>query len=172
MYRLLILLLFIGMSYAQTKVKEKGRVLPRSELERMNWYYSLEEAMKEPEKVYKLSLQGSKLKEFPMEVLVFKNLQVLNLSENKIKNIPPEIKELKYLQILNLQDNKIREVPGEIGSLRNLKVLYLAHNKIVYFPVEFCSLKQLEYLDVSYNRLSVYEVRYLLKCLPNTKIVY
>ncbi len=167
------LFILLGEVSAQMKQQARnGKVLPITELKRKNWYYSLEDAMKEPNKVYKLSLTRQKLKDFPMEVFLFKNLQVLNLAENRIDSLPPQIKDLKYLQILNLKANRIKEIPPEFAELKNLKYLYLSKNKIIFFPVEFCALKKLQYLDITFNKLSVYEVEYLEKCLPNTDIKY
>ena len=71
-----------AIAYAYERVKSPG------ELSQLPQFTSLEEAMREPENVYKLSLANDDMKNFPMEVLMFKNLQVLNLADNKIKAIP------------------------------------------------------------------------------------
>ncbi len=171
-FLLLFFLLWDASAQMKQRAARNGKLLPIAELKRKNWYYSLEEAMQEPEKVYKLSLAGQKFKDFPMEVLLFKNLQVLNLADNKIDSLPPQIKDLKYLQILNLKGNRIREIPPEFAELSNLRYLYLSKNRIIFFPVEFCSLNRLQYLDITFNKLSTYEIDYLKKCLPRTEIIY
>ncbi len=58
-------------------------------------YTNLEEALKEPEKVYNLDLSKKKLNEFPMEILKFTNLRSLKLYKNRIDSIPDEISQLK-----------------------------------------------------------------------------
>jgi Leucine-rich repeat (LRR) protein len=166
-----ICLLFAFVTFGQAQ-SHSSKLLPISELEKQRWYYSLEEALQNREQVYKLSLAGQKLKEFPMEILTLPNLQVLNLSHNRIDSLPPEIKYLKKLQVLNLHDNRLKAIPYEMGDLKSLKQLYLSRNRIVYFPITFCSLKQLEYLDISFNHLSLFEIDYLKNCLPQTQIRY
>ncbi|MEL6590971.1 MAG: leucine-rich repeat domain-containing protein, partial [Bacteroidota bacterium] len=104
---------------------EAGPVLNSIQLERQKWFTSMDEAMRRPEEVYKLSLSRDKLKAFPYDISRFKNLQVLNLSYNKIKEVPSEIAELPNLQTIILTNNKIRSLPDQMSELNNLEVLYL-----------------------------------------------
>ncbi|MFN0200791.1 MAG: leucine-rich repeat domain-containing protein, partial [Bacteroidia bacterium] len=99
------------------------------QLEREKWYYSLEEAMADPGKVYKLCLKDKNLTQVPKEVFYFTNLQVLNLSENKIKALPAELGHLKNLQVLNIYDNKVKMLPPEMQELTNITDLYLSQNR-------------------------------------------
>ncbi len=171
--RLTIIMACVLGAFAQHAFVMAQKPMPLNSLERERWYYSLEEALQNPDKVYKLSLANRKLKKFPMEILALKNLQILNLSGNQIDSIPEQISELKVLQILNLHDNRIRALPPTIGQLKHLKRLYLAKNRIVYFPPEICSLRNnLRYLDISNNHLSTFEIEYIENCLPYTMIYY
>ena len=63
-------------------------------------YTSLLEALKEPEKVYRL-----------------------NLSHQNLSTIPTEIRQLEQLEMLWLSDNKLKAIPDEIGNLSNLQAL-------------------------------------------------
>lgn len=116
-------------------------------------YYSLESALKNPDKVYKLKLTKQKLTDFPMEVLQLKNLNELILNKNKITHIPMELKELKYLQKLNLQKNKLKQWPIAVCYLPELKELTMSQNMIESIPDQVSEMKKLEVLDMWSNDL-------------------
>ena len=92
-----------------------------SELDTVKEYKSLEEALKNPDAVIRLTLKGKKLKPIPKEVFLFKNLQELNIRKTKIDLLPKEIGDLKNLQILDVSKNELVTLPPEIGLLTNLK---------------------------------------------------
>ncbi|MFZ5551725.1 MAG: leucine-rich repeat domain-containing protein [Bacteroidota bacterium] len=117
-------------------------------------YTSLESALRNPDKVYKLRLTKMKLTEFPKEILQFKNLRSLDLSKNKIKEIPAEIGQLTQLQVLNLSKNHLTQLPQEIGELKFLRVFIANQNEIEGIPYTFGQLDKLEYMDLWSNNLS------------------
>jgi Leucine-rich repeat (LRR) protein len=92
-------------------------------------YLSLADALKQPEQVYKLSLVGKNLKEVPVSIIKFKNLEFLDLRENQLTEIPKNICKLKNLTELRLNDNKIKELPKSIGRLTKLETLNLSKNE-------------------------------------------
>ncbi len=151
---------------------ERGPLLSVEQLERKKWIYSIDEAMRDPENVYKLSLRGQKLTFFPLEVARFPNLQVLNLSNNKIKSIPPDIGQLKNLEVLILANNKIKYLPPALGDLENLTNLYLAGNKLVTVPAWVGGLSKLRKLDLTFNRLTQWEIEQLQSRLPRCEITH
>lgn len=157
---------------APVDTASKARVMSAIELESEPWYYDLSEAMVNPEQVVKLSLQGQKLKSFPLEVLMFPNLQVLNLSKNKIDTLPPEIGTLVYLQELNLMGNKLKKLPPEIVNLQNMHTLLLAKNRLYMFPPQMRGLQNLRYLDLSLNDFMIYEIRWIEDVLPKCEVKY
>lgn len=116
-------------------------------------YTSLSEALKTPEKVYKLSLRKNKLEVFPEDILLLTNLRFLDLSRNKIIEIPPGINKLILLEELRLSRNKIEVIPKEVMQLLNLRGLYLNQNYIAALPVEIGNLIKLETLDLWSNDL-------------------
>ena len=149
--------------------------------------------MEEPNAVYKLDLSKNKLKEFPLEILVFKNLNWLSLYKNKLTIIPEAIRELVFLQDLNLSNNRIDSLPEELFELVNLKVLRAAQNELSFLSANINCLEELETLDLWSNNfedfpeeleslinLKVLDVRVILLngevhenlygWLPNTKI--
>lgn len=150
----------------------RGPLLTAEQLEREKWFYSIEEAMRAPEAVYKLSLRDQDWKFFPMELTRFPNLQILNLSANKISLIPAEIHQMENLQVLILANNKIKSLPASMSELENLTQLYLAGNKLVFVPAWVGGLGKLRRLDLTYNRLTQYEIEQLENRLPRCEITH
>jgi len=131
----------------------QGKLLSVEELEEQETYKSLEEASTSPEEVYILDLHDKKLKQFPQEILGFKNLQILYLSENKIQSLPENINELEKLQILDLYDNKIVNLPNSFSELKNLKRLDLGYNGLKGVPEQVYDLLTLEKLFLYGNKI-------------------
>jgi Leucine-rich repeat (LRR) protein len=155
-------LLFIGAASAFAQEGDSLRLLNDIELQQEKWYYSLDEALMNPEKVYKLSLTDTKLKGgLPVEITQFKNLQILTVSNCKLKSLPAEIGELTHLQRVSLYKNKLRVLPEELRKLHNLQVLYLGKNKLTTIPMWVGGLGKLRRLDLSYNPLSPLELQYV-----------
>ncbi len=128
-------------------------LLDGEELEAAKTFYSLHDALAQPDSVFKLNLRGKKLKEFPVEVYSLHNLQVLNLSRNQLKEIPADIYKLQHLQELDMSNNKLSQIPPEIGKLKNLVKLKLNRNVITSIPEEAGELKNLEVLEMWDNEL-------------------
>ncbi len=140
------------------------------QLEREKWYYSIEEAVANPEKVYKLALRDKHLKAIPKEVFYLTNLQTLDLSENNIKSIPPEIGNLRRLQTLNFYDNKIKVLPPEMQELGNLQALYVASNYLTEIPAWVGGMGKLRYFNFAYNRITRLEAEKVANALYKTQV--
>ena len=126
-----------------------------SALEDLDVFESLDEALANPDSVYRLKLK-SRLKTVPKEVFTsFPNLHELDLSRNRLKEIPSDIKLLKKLKRLVLFKNKIETLPAEIGQLENLESLIINQNELESLPEEIGNLKKLRYLDMWSNNISV-----------------
>jgi len=125
-------------------------------LDTMDGHTSLAAALKEPEKVVKLTLRKEKLSSFPAELWKFPNLQYLDLSRNSISEIPDSISYFKNLQVLKVSRNKLDFVPREIGDLAQLKILDLSQNELVAIPPQIGKLKNLTHLDLWDNNLSIF----------------
>lgn len=145
-----LLILTLSFYYIFSFAQEK--LLPLSELNFAKNYTSLDSALKNPEKVYKLSLLEEDLEKLPSEITKLQNLQYLALTSNKFKTFPEEIFSFKNLQILYLNDTKTSNIPSRIGELKNLKQLYLHWNSIKALPQEFKNLQKLEVLDLGANK--------------------
>lgn len=150
----------------------RGPLLNPSQLDRAAWFYTMDEALRAPEKVYKLSLTGNKLDQFPDEIFRFTNLQVLNLSKNRIKEIPAEIRDLPNLQILILAHNRIRVLPEAMKDMENLSQLYLSRNFLLEVPAWVGGLSKLRRLDVAYNNLTLYEIELLRASLTRCEVTH
>ena len=93
-------------------VGAQAQLLPQTELDSVKEYHSLESALREPDKVYRLQLTRKKLKEVPPEIRQLKNLNALDLGRNKLKDLPEWLGELAYLQEFSAPQNKLREMPA------------------------------------------------------------
>ena len=126
-YIMTYLLIFILSNWADS-VNGQERLLSNDELEQANEYRSIEEALREPKKVYKLNLENNSLTVLPNQIEKLKNLQELNLKRNQLTHLPAAIGKLKNLQILNLHDNQLNTLPDQMRNLLQLDYLDLRHN--------------------------------------------
>ncbi len=136
----------------------QDKLLSERKLKKQKTFTNLQEAMANPEKVYKLKLSNPKkiLKEIPAEVFQFKNLQELDISTNQIKKLPDELFKLLNLQVLDVSFNQIQEIPSAIGQLKNLQSLICKGCRLTKLPVEVAKLQQLHTLDVFANRIKTF----------------
>ncbi len=118
-------------------------------------FTSIEEGLKNPEKVIKLVLKRNKLKKFPIEIFKFSNLQYLDLSKNNITEIPAQIGMLKDLQYFSISKNGLEQFPSQIGDLTNLYYLNGNQNELTDLPPEIGKLEKLRNLDLWDNNIDV-----------------
>lgn len=158
-------------------------------------YTSIEEALLNPDSVKYLSLKHNKLRKFPPEILLFKNIEILDLSKNKLDEIPEDIQKLTRLRELNVSNNNLTTLPVQIGSLTqlrkilayqnniallpttignlvNLELLDLWSNEIESFPQEISALKQLRFVDLRGIMLSDEQKQTIKSLLPNADIQF
>ena len=102
----------------------------KKSVEQVNIYYSLEEALKNPEMVYELNLSNQNLTELPPEIGKLTNIMLLEIIDSKLTNLPPEIGKLSNLTYLNLYGNQLTELPQDISKLTNLIFLSLVGNQL------------------------------------------
>lgn len=138
------------------RVTAQNQLLDSLTLDTLTAYTNLQEALKNPELVIKLELRKKKLKEFPMEILKFPNLQYLDLSKNDIKEIPAEIGQLKNLQYFAISKNGLESLPPQIGELTNLYFLNANQNDLSTLPPQIGKLVKLKKLDLWSNNIDKY----------------
>ena len=108
----------------------------------------MEEALKEPEKVYKLSLRDQGLTRLPKDILKLRNLQHLGLGGNRFGEFPQEILELEKLQVLYMPSCGLRALPADIDRMEHLKNLSILNNPIRELPPSFFNLKGMVWLKM------------------------
>lgn len=132
-------------------------VLAPEALEQQPVLTSLEAALREPDKAYRLDLSArpdaAKLTALPAEVGTLVNLQELRLTGQGLTELPQELGRLRGLQRLELGDNALTALPRELGQLKALKVLRLEGNRLQELPEELEHLRELETLELARNEL-------------------
>jgi len=118
-----------------------------------NYFTSLKEAFKHPERVNILSLTGQGLTELPPEIKVLTNMYQLHLTDNRLRTFPDEIEELSKLGFLAAGDNIIDSLPLALAKCP-LFWLDLRNNRLRYLPEEFGQIKTLEWVNLENNQLS------------------
>src|ERR1035437_6005364 len=131
------LVFLLGNAYAQKKDKngktkttsETKSIAPSSETVASAYnplskekYESVEEtyftfwddALKNPDAVYKLRLTNQNLTAVPEGISKFKNLVSLDLSDNQITELPSELFSLTNLMELNLGNNQLTSIPSRL----------------------------------------------------------
>uniref|UniRef100_A0A8C6A9V2 Leucine rich repeat containing 63 n=1 Tax=Marmota marmota marmota TaxID=9994 RepID=A0A8C6A9V2_MARMA len=100
-----------------------------------------------------LNLSFNDLREFPVEILCLKNLQILKMRNNPIKEIPSEIQYLKFLRIFSIAFNYIHVLPYGLFSLAHLEELDISYNEITSIPNDIQKLRSLDKLIIDGNYL-------------------
>ena len=109
----------------------------------------------ENREIIEIDLSQTELNDFPISVLNFTNLRILDLSANYIGAIPEDIGHLDSLIELRLNGNEIKNIPDSICSLKKLEKLHLGDNKLVSLPICIGNLKSLKYLYLGENQLDM-----------------
>ncbi|XP_076728337.1 leucine-rich repeat-containing protein 63-like [Callospermophilus lateralis] len=100
-----------------------------------------------------LNLSFNDFREFPVEILCLKNLQILKMRNNPIKEIPSEIQYLKFLRIFSIAFNYIHVLPYGLFSLAHLEELDISYNEITSIPNDIQKLRSLDKLIIDGNYL-------------------
>lgn len=133
-----------------------AQLLTESQLEQQPVMTSLAEALKNPEKAYRLDLSKQKIRVLPDTLFSLYNLQELKLVKNKLQSIPSGIGNLTNLQKLDVSKNNLSDFPATLGNLTNLKELIANQNYIYKLPPEIGNLINLEKLDLWSNIIDVF----------------
>lgn len=143
-------------------------------------FTSLKEALKNPEKVYKLNLSNQQISltiaewakfinlekltlkndhllEFPIGILNLQNIKYLDISGNDFKTLPKEFSALVNLEELYLNNEKNIDLPATLSiltQLPKLKSLHLEEDNLTILPSEILKFKNLENLYLNKNKLA------------------
>ncbi|KAK4514230.1 glycogenin glucosyltransferase [Mucor velutinosus] len=108
-----------------------------------------------------LSLRENNFSQFPIEILVLKNLTSLSLANNQLEVIHKDIlSQLPNLQWLNLAHNRLTELPVDIVCCHYLRGLDLESNNFSSFPSIIFYLTRLEVLMFQKNKVKVIPPNY------------
>jgi Leucine-rich repeat (LRR) protein len=145
------------------------KMLNEQELIDAKEYTSMADALKEPDKVFKLSLSGS----IPADIVKLPNLQVLIVSGSQVdlKQVISQISTLP-IQELYVRECQLSALPTEIVNLKNLRQLDLSFNKYTTLPTEISQLSKLQTLNLLENPFGDAEKDKVKKMLPNTKVLF
>lgn len=143
-------------------------------------YFSIEDALKNPENVFRLNLSNQKvsipttvwskfinleylslkndhLVDIPKEIFELKNLKILDLSGNDFKILSNDFIKLENLEELFLNDEKNMDLPKTLnllGKLPKLKTLHLENDNLNSLPSEILLIKNLESLYLNHNKFN------------------
>ncbi len=142
----LFMLLFLG--FCLNTPTTQAQNIATNAADSTKSYTRLEDALKDPDKVFRLDLSNQMFKSFPFEIMKFKNLQYLSLRNDHFLSIPKEISELKNLKTLDLSGNDFSVLPKEFTQLKSLEELYLNQDKNLNLNMDFYVLGQLPKLRI------------------------
>ena len=120
----------------------KAQTLSEEALKQQPVYTSLEEALQNPEKVYRLKLK-IKADSLPEEMFQLHNLQEFTAARCKLNVLNQSIGKLTNLEYLNVMGNHLIRLPETLGNLVNLKTLVICRNLIESLPESIGNLKKL-----------------------------
>ena len=169
--------------------------LTSEQLDTCQVFTDLGVAVAQADQVYVLDLTRSRLKQFPQEVFLMRNLNKLVLDRNKLDSLPNRIQDLKHLQYLSVErnqlvslpdgicaldslrelrlgDNEIARIPENIGALNALEVLSLWSNVVGYYPESLAKLQRLREFDLLNIQMNQEEQDFVRFLLPHSAIVF
>lgn len=181
MFRVLIKLtifcLFSLTHYHCQAQPKQANLLPLDSLHSMK-SMSFEEALKNPNKAYRVGLDKDELEKvgllknanvqyiivgveqgitkLPKNIGKLTNLQVLKVTRNKLKTLPKSLGKLKHLKELDLSNNELNSLPNSVGKLNSLEVFKLAGNQLSELPQGFGKLTNLKQLYLARNRMRAF----------------
>jgi len=128
--------------------KVNAQVTPDSSVIKKQ-YSDIKEALKEPEKVYRLDLSNQNLN-LPSDSIweKFINLEYLSFKNDHLTNLPDGLGKLKKLKILDLSGNDFKVLPQSLSRLENLVELYLNDEKKMDMTQSLLIIKDLPNLKI------------------------
>ncbi|SHE60535.1 leucine-rich repeat domain-containing protein [Chryseobacterium takakiae] len=174
----ILLFIFLCMS-----ILSKGFSQNKTTAQDTETYTSIQEALRNPEKVKRLDLSNQKI-DFPKGFWSkFKNLEYLSLKNEGLMFLPEGISELKSLKVLDVSGNDFKVLPSGftkltkleelflndeknidlsrnidlISKMKNLKVLHIENDGLKKLPPNFWKLNYLEAVYLNDNELKEFD---------------
>ena len=148
--------IFIFLTICSASIAQKTPIVYYDSLDNGKTYTSLQEALMEPEKVYRLKLTKLANRDsLPEELFNLTELRELTVKGCRLCVLNQNICKLSKLEILNLDRNKLLRLPESIGKLTNLKFLCISRNILETLPNSISNLTQLVCIDAWDNPLYI-----------------
>ena len=162
MPRLIFVVSFI---FCMLGANSQTTLLSSSALALKKDYKNIQEALAQPDSVYRLSLIDINLSQSTLHFDTFTNLQSLRLFNNQLISLPASITNLAYLQELSIYENNLTSLPATIQKLTHLRKFEMNFNALTYIPLQIGSLTNITEMDLRYNHLYVMptEIHFLTK---------
>jgi len=121
--------------------------------------------------LYKIDLDGNKIKKLPESMGNLIKLEAIHLSDNMISKLPNSFSNLKNISYIDLSINSLRKCPVELLALPNLRELYLFANNIKSWPKDMGCLNKLTHLNYgSTNATEIPPCFFTLRSLVSLKV--
>lgn len=152
MRKIIATLVFI--TFCTITMAQKTPLAYYDSLDNGKTYTSLQEALKEPQNVYRLKLTKLDNRDsLPEELFSLTELRELTVKGCRLCIVNQNIDKLTKLESLNLDKNKLLRLPESIGNLQKLKFLCVSRNLIETFPNSISKMVNLTYIDAWDNPL-------------------
>lgn len=160
-------ILFLLLAFSIAAYAQKSTTLLYGPNDNGKTYTSLEEALSEPENVYRLRLRRLPARDsLPGELFQLTELRELTIKGCNLWTVNSQIKRLNKLQYLNLDNNKLVRLPESLSELSELRTLIISRNMIETLPESIGKMKKLVQIDAWNNPL--YILPESIKSLQNT----
>ena len=115
-------------------------------------FHSLEDAAKDPSKVYRLEITLPDAKKLPEELFKFNNLRIFKLTAPRLE-LMSGIEKLTHLQELSLNTPLLQQLPASIGQLSELTSFLIGSSRLKTLPKEIAQLSNLQRLGITEHLL-------------------
>lgn len=148
--------ILIFLTFCTITMAQKTPIVYYDSVDNGRTYTSLQEALKEPQKVYRLKLTKLDNRDsLPEELFTLTELRELTVKGCKLCVLNQNIEKLTKLESLNLDKNKLVRLPESIGNLQKMKFLCISRNLMETLPESISKMNELTYIDAWDNPLYI-----------------
>lgn len=148
--------ILIFLTFCTITMAQKTPIVYYDSVDNGRTYTSLQEALKEPQQVYRLKLTKLDNRDsLPEELFTLTELRELTIKGCKLCVLNQNIDKLTKLESLNLDKNKLVRLPENIGNLQKLKFLCISRNLMETLPESISKMTELTYIDAWDNPLYI-----------------
>ncbi|CAI0402581.1 unnamed protein product [Linum tenue] len=131
--------------------KDKNNIMLPDKIRRLSVHNTLQNVQQENRSFSQLRslFMFGVAEQLPLQALTpsgFMLLNVLDLQGTSLKNFPVQVMNLYYLKYLSLKNTRVSSVPPYIGKLQLLETLDLKHTNVTELPPNILKLQKLSHL--------------------------